>query len=79
MSDQKDPPKVLQNGEAIRSLREKDGLSQVALAGFVGITSQHMCRIESEERGASPAVLNKIARALCVRTAAVYRDLEQAA
>lgn len=60
-----------QNGAAIRALREKDGMSQTALAAKVGIRQASLSAIESGAANAYVTTLNKIARALCVPTAAV--------
>jgi transcriptional regulator with XRE-family HTH domain len=64
----------LQNGAAIRSLREKDGYSQTAFAAAVGMTQANLSRIETEEQAARVVTLNRIARALRVPVAAIMRD-----
>lgn len=67
-------PDLLQNGTAIRCLREKDGWSVRALADRAGISQAALSYIELEDRSASPHVLNRIARALCVPEAAIRRN-----
>ena len=64
---------TLQNPAALRRLREKDGLSQSALAIKVGISSQHLCRLESGKSGATPAILKALAEALAVEKSAITR------
>lgn len=64
----------LQNGATIRCLREKDGYSQGALAEVLDITQGGLSRIESEDAGATPEMLSKIARHLCVSVDAIARE-----
>lgn len=60
------------NGAAIRALREKDGYSLAALAREAGLKSHtHLMYIERGEKNPSVLVLNRIARALSVPTAAI--------
>lgn len=69
-----EPVRRPQNGAAIRSLREKDGLHQSAFAAEVGLTQSALSNIERERKSARIATLNRIARALRVPTAAIMRD-----
>lgn len=62
-----------QNGPAIRSLREKDGVTQEDFARTVGLSQATLSNIERERRPVSMRTLNRIARALCVPTAAITR------
>jgi transcriptional regulator with XRE-family HTH domain len=64
---------TLQNPDALRRLREKDGLTQSALARKAGITSQHLNRLERSLATASPEVLVKLAAALAVEKSAITR------
>lgn len=64
---------TLQNPAALRRLREKDGLSQAALARKAGITSQHLLRMERGLKSASPRVLVDLAQALAVEKSAITR------
>lgn len=64
---------TLQNPAALQRLREKDGLSQSALARKARITSQHLCRLEAGKASASPDVLRKLAEALAVEKSAITR------
>jgi transcriptional regulator with XRE-family HTH domain len=64
-----------QNGEAIRTLREKDGWkSQQAFADAVGLSQAALSNIEREMRQTRVSTLNRIARALGVPVAAIMRD-----
>lgn len=64
---------TLQNPAALQRLREKDGLSQSALARKAEITSQHLCRLEAGKASASAEVLKRLAGALAVEMSAITR------
>ncbi len=65
-----------QNGAAIRSLREKDGWSQDALAKAAGLRQATLSVIETEYSNATVRTLNRIARQLRVPVAAIMRDYD---
>ena len=65
------------NGAAIRSLREKDGWHQPDFAREVGVTQAALSNIEREKRGARPATIHRIARALRVPVAAITREYDE--
>jgi transcriptional regulator with XRE-family HTH domain len=65
------------NGAAIRSLREKDGWHQPDFAREVRITQAALSNIEREKRGARPATIHRIARALRVPVAAITREYDE--
>jgi len=56
------PVKV--NAERLWLLRVEQGLSQVQLAGRVGVSKKHISNIEAGRVGASPEVLRRIAATL---------------
>ena len=61
----------------IRTLREKAGLSQRALAKKVGTTASVICRLEDADyEGHSLAMLNRIAAALNKRIEINFAPLE---
>ena len=66
--------KPLPDRETIRKLRQARGVKVSAFAAKVGISAQHMYNIENGYKGASIEVLNRIAAALDVPTAAVTAD-----
>lgn len=66
--------KVIQNGPAIRSLREKDGYPQTDFARKLGVFQSTLSNIERETKSTSRAMLNRIARELRVPVAAIMRD-----
>jgi XRE family transcriptional regulator, regulator of sulfur utilization len=68
------PGRLRQNGAAIRSLREKDGWHQPEFARKVGMSQSALSNIEREKRGARPATIHRIARALRVPVAAITRE-----
>lgn len=63
-----------QNGIAIRAFRQKEKLSVVKLAGFVGIHEQSLRNIENGRRSASSETISHLARVLGVPVAAITRD-----
>lgn len=70
--------KVIQNGPAIRSLREKDGYLQTDFAKALGIMQSTLSNIERETKSTGRVMLNKIARELRVPVAAIMRDHDAA-
>jgi transcriptional regulator with XRE-family HTH domain len=63
-----DAPKPLAAlGSAIRQLREREGLSQEALADRAGITREWLSKVESGSKSAGWRTLNQIAAGLGVR------------
>jgi XRE family transcriptional regulator, regulator of sulfur utilization len=70
------PGRLRQNGAAIRSLREKDGWHQPEFARKVGMSQSALSNIEREKRGARPATIHRIARALRVPVAAITREYD---
>jgi XRE family transcriptional regulator, regulator of sulfur utilization len=69
--------RLRQNGAAIRSLREKRGWHQPDFARMAGMTQSALSNIEREKRGARPATIHRIARALRVPVAAITREFDQ--
>lgn len=66
------------NGAAIRAIRQAKGWKGVRLADAVGISHGHLFNIESPRRkGASDAVLCKIAETLGVPLAAITSDFTE--
>ena len=63
-----------QNGAAIRAFRQKEKLSVVRLAGYVGLHEQSLRNIENGRRTTSSETLRDIARVLGVPVAAITRD-----
>lgn len=51
-------------GDAVRSLRTKDGIAQETLAHMAGVERSHMGKIERGEHMPTLAMILKIARAL---------------
>ena len=73
------PKKKRQNGAALRALRQKDGLSQTALARRAGMTQANYWRIEAEAANAKVETLNMIAHELRVPVAAIMHPLDDVA
>ncbi|WP_405479994.1 helix-turn-helix domain-containing protein [Streptomyces anulatus] len=65
---------VTPNGAAIRSFREKCGLSLTRLARLIDHAPSHVSRIEREQRGAAEDTLRQIAEVLQVPIAAITRE-----
>lgn len=64
------------NPSALRTIRERSGLSISALAREAGISQPHLTNIEKGDRQASPDVLVKLATALKVELTAILADPE---
>ena len=63
-----------QNGVAIRAFRQKEKLTVVKLAGYVGLHEQSLRNIENGRRTVSRETLLDIARVLGVPVAAITRN-----
>lgn len=59
------------NPSALRTIRERTGLSVTALASAAGIKQSHLSNIEAGRRKASPEVVKALAGALKVDMAAI--------
>ena len=66
------------NGKAIRAIREPLGITQVELAGRVGISRSHMNKIESGAEYPKFETAARIARELGVPLDAIAPVIEQA-
>ena len=64
------------NGDAIRVIRERSGLTQTAFAGMVGIDRSHLTHIEAGRRRPSPPMAARIADELCVPMTAILAPAE---
>jgi transcriptional regulator with XRE-family HTH domain len=62
------------NPVALRTIRERSGLSCTALAEAAGIRQAHLSNIEAGRRGASPAVALALADALKVDVLAILNS-----
>lgn len=67
------------NGAAIRTIRERSGLTVSQLAREIGIQQPHLSNVENGRRQASPEVLLAIARVLKIDLLAILADPETAA
>jgi len=61
-------------GARIRQYRRKQGRTQVAVAGLVGVTERYLSLIENEQRTPSPAVLARLADELSVPISSLLSD-----
>jgi transcriptional regulator with XRE-family HTH domain len=61
-------------GKRVRALREKKGLSQEAFADAVELDRSYMGRIERGENNATVLTVYRIARALRIHPAALFRS-----
>lgn len=66
------------NGDAIRAIRERTGLTIAALAREAQVERTHLNRIERGERAGTPAQLRQIAVALKVPTTAIINGPTEA-
>lgn len=66
-------PGVEVNGAAIRTIRERTGLTVTELAKRIGISQGSLSAIEKEDRRPSPEVLVRIAQELKVDLAPLLR------
>ncbi len=53
-------------GHRLRVLRERAGLSQLALSAASGVTNDTICRLELGRRSPQAATIERLARALAV-------------
>ncbi|MCG8557708.1 MAG: helix-turn-helix domain-containing protein [Proteobacteria bacterium] len=51
-------------GDALGAIREREGLTQVALAERMGVSRSHLCDIEKGRKLVSPALAAEYARVL---------------
>lgn len=63
------------NGETVRALRERSGLSGTALAAEIRIDRAYLSHIEAGRRQPSPAVAKQIADALKVPLVAILAEV----
>ncbi len=61
------------NGQALKAIRERSGLSQSALAELAGITQGRISEWESDSPPVRPATIAKVAEALVVPVTALLR------
>ena len=66
------------NPAALRTIRERSGMTVTALAEAAGICQAHLSNIEAGRRNASPEVVMNLARALKVQLPAILADPEAA-
>lgn len=59
------------NGPALTAIRERSGLSQLALAKKAGITQGRISELESDSPNVRPATVTKLADALAVPSVAL--------
>ncbi|MFJ5785402.1 helix-turn-helix domain-containing protein [Streptomyces hydrogenans] len=65
---------VTPNGAAIRTIREARGMSLQRLARLIERSPGFVSRVETEDRGASPETLGRIATALRTPIHAITRE-----
>lgn len=65
---------VIVNGAALRTIRERSGLTQTALARLVGTDRSHLSNIENGRRNCSDELVIAIARALKIDLPAILAD-----
>lgn len=65
---------MLINGPALRTIRERSGVTQTALATAAGIKRSHLSNIEAGRRNASPDIAIAMAKALKVDLPAILAD-----
>jgi transcriptional regulator with XRE-family HTH domain len=68
---------VPQNGPAIRAIRRSAGRTQVDIAEAAGIDQSYLSLLESENRAASPDVIQAIADALGVPAEILHRPNQE--
>ena len=62
------------HGPALRTIRERTGITVTELARRVGCTQGHLSSLEAENRPASDTLIVAIARELRTDLAAIIRD-----
>ncbi len=65
---------MIVNGAALRTIRERSGLSQTALARAVGTDRSHLSNIENGRRNCSEKLVIAIAEALKIDLPAILAD-----
>lgn len=65
---------MIVNGAALRTIRERSGLTQTALAQLVGTDRSHISNIENGRRNCSDELVIAIARALKIDLPAILAD-----
>ena len=70
----KDPKKAF--GERVRTLREKAGLSQEALAEAAGLHRTYVGSVERGERNVSLMNIVVLSRALGVKPTDLFKDID---
>lgn len=63
-------------GKAVRSVREKKGLSQEKLAELCGLHRTYVSAVERGERNISLINIFKISKALGVKVSSLFRNFE---
>lgn len=77
------PPSRVQNGPAIRAIRERSELTVRQLCTLIQeqdgmrVHVNHIRNVETNARGASPQLIGAIARALKVPKVAILADAEE--
>ena len=61
-------------GKRIKELREAAGMTQIELASLAKITQPHLCNIENGEIGVTAKTGTKIAAALGIKLADLFRE-----
>ena len=64
-------------GRIIRSLREKQGMTQEVLSGLAAVSRSHLAEIESGRTKANVGTLWKISEALGMKLSSVIRMAEE--
>jgi transcriptional regulator with XRE-family HTH domain len=67
-------PKIKANGDAIRAIRERSGVTQADIARRCGVDPAVINRIEAGGRPGRPEVIGAIALALKVPVTAIIHD-----
>ena len=71
-TDDTGSPNRREQGKALKAAREAAGLTQVELAGVLGITPQFLSMVENGRKGLSAEKLKAAAKYLGVRQAHLY-------
>ena len=66
------------NPAALRTIRERSGMTVTALAESAGVRQAHLSNIEAGRRKASPELVVALAQALKVELPAILKDPEAA-
>lgn len=65
------------NGEALRVIRERSGLTGTALAEMVGVDRTHISNIEAGRKQPSPELARRLADALKVPLIAILANFRE--